>query len=87
MYDGIVQIWGADSVRKMVFEECGELINALAKAYRGRATDEDVISELADVQIMTEQMANMLGQDAFDKEKERKLGRLLERLRRDGYNH
>ena len=45
----------------MVFEECGELINALAKVYRGRSSGQDVITELADVSIMIEQMATMLG--------------------------
>lgn len=33
----------------MVMEECGELLNVLAKAKRGRASKEEIITELADV--------------------------------------
>lgn len=45
----------------MVSEECAELINALCKYKRGRVTDSDVITEIADVMIMCEQMAYYFG--------------------------
>ena len=66
----------------MVGEECGELLSALSKYNRGRIETPDVITELADVSIMVEQMAEFLGYEDFEKEKERKLERLKERLKK-----
>jgi NTP pyrophosphatase (non-canonical NTP hydrolase) len=64
----------------MCIEECAELIDALAKYDRGRADTKDVITELADVCIMVEQMAMLFGKEEFEKEKERKLKRLQEKI-------
>jgi NTP pyrophosphatase (non-canonical NTP hydrolase) len=61
-------------------EETGELLAALGKFDRNRVGEADVITELADVSIMVEQMAVVFGMDDFKKEKERKLTRLKERL-------
>lgn len=61
-------------------EECAELIDALAKYNRGRADAKDVITELADVSIMVEQMAIFFGKEEFEAEKVRKLKRLQERI-------
>jgi len=65
----------------MLVEECGELLNAFAKLRRGRASKEDIITELADVHIMVEQMACFFGLEEFQAEKERKLARLEERIK------
>lgn len=72
--------YGFDTQAAMVSEECAELINALCKYKRGRVTDSDVITEIADVMIMCEQMAYYFGQDLVEAEKERKLQRLKEKL-------
>ena len=80
LYDKAISKWGMRPQVDMVFEECGELINALAKWLRGRGNGEEVITELADVQIMIEQMTSIFGKDKFDAEVERKLIRLKERL-------
>ena len=72
--------FGAEHQRIMCMEECAELIDALAKYDRGRADAKDVITELADVSIMVEQMAIFFGKEEFETEKERKLKRLLERI-------
>ena len=80
IYKKALEKWGSEAQMHMVFEECGELINALAKVYRGRSDAGDVITELADVSIMIEQMATMLGYDLYELEKERKLIRLRERV-------
>lgn len=64
----------------MMAEECGELINAIAKINRSRTTLADVITELADVSIMIEQMALFYGYEDFEREKERKLKRLEKRI-------
>ena len=64
----------------MVFEEIGELLSAMAKENRGRSSKEDIITELADVSIMCEQMAVNYGWREYCKEKSRKLKRLKKRL-------
>lgn len=70
----------------MVVEECGELLNALAKYDRGRAQASDVITELADVSIMVEQMAIAFGYGDYIEEKERKLQRLKQRIEKTHKN-
>ena len=76
LYVRAINIWGSDAQRNMVFEELGELNTALSRYIRGRATKEEVITELADVTIMCEQMAMMLDYDDYEKELDRKLVRL-----------
>ena len=64
----------------MVVEECAELVNAISKSRRKRVGIDAIITELADVAIMVEQMAFFYGEEKFYKEKERKLNRLQKRL-------
>jgi NTP pyrophosphatase (non-canonical NTP hydrolase) len=72
----------------MAFEEIGELLTALARDRRGRATPEEIITELADVTIMCEQLATVLGFDLYKLEIERKLLRLRdEKLKLNGNNN
>ena len=80
LYLNAILKYGLDKQIMTLFEECGELIDAMAKTYRGRSTQEDVITELADVSIMVEQLAAFYGTDRFEAEKERKLERLKNRL-------
>lgn len=71
---------GKDKQKEVAIEECAELINALQKEKRHRVTDEDVITEVADVFIMCYQLAMMYGLDKVDEEIGRKINRLQERL-------
>ena len=80
IYNTATEKWGWESQREMIYEECGELITAVARHKRGRATREDIITELADVSIMVEQLAQLLGYEDYEKEKDRKLERLEEKL-------
>ena len=80
LYTKAIDTWGQLPQVNMVFEECGELTTALARYLRGRANEEEVITEVADVAIMMEQMAVLFGKEQFEQEKERKLQRLKERL-------
>lgn len=82
LYNTALNNYGIISQQYMLFEEIGELQNAIAKAKRGRSTKEDIITELADVYIMVEQMAFFYGWKDFLKEKEFKLNRLKERLKK-----
>lgn len=80
IYADAISHYGIDNQKNMLVEECGELLNAMAKHKRDRATTRDVITELADVSIMVEQMALFFGREQFDVEKERKIERLKYRL-------
>ena len=80
LYEKAIELWGVPAQVMMVMEETGELLSALGKFDRRRASEADVITELADVAILVEQMAIVFGLDDFKKEKERKLERLKERL-------
>lgn len=80
LYDKALRTYGVDAQVHMMFEESAELNNELAKTFRNRTTKEKIITELADVSIMTEQLALAYGLDEFMEEKERKLTRLKERL-------
>ena len=70
------QIWVA-------IEECSELVDSLAKLHRGRCSKEDVITEIADVSVMIDQLYIILGEEKVEQEKNRKLARLSERLNTD----
>lgn len=80
LYKRALDTWGEGSQVMMLVEECGELLNAITKYYRKRVEIPDVITELADVSIMVEQMAVNFGYADFLKEKQRKLDRLQNRL-------
>lgn len=80
LYRTALQKYGVMPQVLMVVEECGELLSALSKYNRNRIEAPEVITELADVSIMVEQMSELLGYDEYEKEKERKLNRLQNRL-------
>lgn len=46
------KVYGAAAQDRMIFEECGELIAALAQSYRGRILREQVDEEIADVLLV-----------------------------------
>lgn len=85
LYADALDKWGINAQVMMLFEECGELLSAIAKLDRGRVDKDSVITELADVSIMVEQMALVFGYDDYKKEKESKLERLKGRLEK--YNN
>lgn len=82
IYNSALNQFGITAQQWMIVEEIGELLNAIAKQKRGRSTKEDIITELADVHIVVEQMALFYGWEDFVKEKELKLKRLENRLRK-----
>lgn len=82
-----LNIHGIVKQQWMLVEECGELLNAIAKSKRDRAGKDEIITELADVSIIVEQMAFFYGEEDFEKEKERKLLRLKERLHGTSIGH
>lgn len=74
--------YGEQAQIDMCIEECGELIVALQHYKRGLAAADhhDIITEIADVQIMCEQMQELFGDSATNTERHRKWNRLVERL-------
>lgn len=80
LYYSVIEKCGVDSRVALMNEECGELISALAKFPRGRSSRQDIMTELADVSIMCEQLALMLGWEEFCQERSKKLDRLRKRL-------
>ena len=76
-----IQAWGEESQELMAIEECAELTKALCKISRGGSAD-DVIEEIADVQIMLEQMKIIFGEENVRHAEEKKLQRLEFRLNR-----
>ena len=72
--------YGCTAQITMAVEEMAELLNALAKERRGRATQNDIVTEIADVTIMMWQLAIMYGEQAVEMEIERKIARLKERI-------
>ena len=75
-----VHHYGAEHQKKKAIEEMGELITAISREQDGRATQEQVITEIADVQIMMRQLAFIYGIDAVANEIDRKQRRLLRRM-------
>ena len=82
LYRQTIQRWGKEGQIDMFHEEVGELLSALNKYKRGRVPAKDVITEIADVQIMAEQLAEMFGSVAVYNEKLRKLDRLARRVQK-----
>lgn len=80
LYRKAMEIYGFPAQAAMAVEECSELINAICKWRRRRAIEDDVITEIADVIIMCEQLSYYFGKEKVELEKERKLERLKERL-------
>lgn len=72
--------YGCTAQITMAVEEMAELLNALAKERRGRATQNDIVTEIADVTIMMWQLAIMYGEQSVEMEIERKIKRLQERI-------
>ena len=81
LYKKAIDAWGVPNQVMMVMEESGEMLNALAKFNRGRSTEDEIVTELADVWILMEQMAVVFGWDKFQQQKEYKLQRLSERIK------
>ena len=77
-----VETFGSSSQIDMAIEECSELINALMKYRRCRVDVPDVVTEIADVQIMCAQLEYMFAGDSkiVDAERLRKMDRLRGRI-------
>ena len=79
---GAIDTFGTGAQIDMAVEECSELINALMKLRRSRVVVQDVVTEIADVQIMCAQLELIFAGDSklVDAERLRKMDRLRGRI-------
>ena len=77
-----VNEFGVVSQLNVAVEECAELIDAIMKHRRGRIGINEVITEIADVQIMCAQLEYIFGGTSkiVEMERARKMDRLRGRL-------
>lgn len=87
VYKDALDTWGAEAQTKMLFEEIGELMQAVCKASRVKNWDQrmkvwhNIAEEIADVKIMLDQMEILFDvEDAVEACKEEKIARLAKRL-------
>ncbi len=73
--------WGVDAQLNVAIEELSELIKEICKDKRGFGVPKQIAEEVADVEIMCEQLRFIYGlDDAVDEWKDYKLKRLEKRL-------
>ena len=76
-----VDTFGFNNQRRILQEECAELIVAASHYDRGRpGAYKNFVEELADVEIMISQMIYALQATSIDEWKEKKLARLKEKI-------
>lgn len=87
VYEDALNTWGAEAQTKMLFEEIGELMQAVCKAGQVKNWEQrtkvwhNIAEEIADVSIMLGQMAVLFDvEDSVEKCKREKTARLMKRL-------
>lgn len=75
-----LETWGEEEQFWMAVEECGELLTSLNQLRRRRIDKAKLASEVADVFIMMNQLAIVVGECEVQEQIEYKLNRLKERL-------
>ena len=77
-----LMLWGEQDQIRQTVEECAELIVKLSKYNRNvnGSTKEQIAEEIADVEIMCNQMRIVFDNDLVDSFKIQKLARLNERV-------
>ena len=78
-----IEKYGNRAQINMALEEMGELIVALQHELRGRASLVEVCEEVADVQIMMEQLALIFDKDIVRNYYDAKIKRLEQRLNKE----
>lgn len=86
IYVNAIKKWGVTAQLDMVIEECSGLIKAIQKFKRVKEKDDEDLAiqniqeEVADVEIMIDQMRVMFSDKDIDAHKAFKINRLKERL-------
>lgn len=84
LYEAAITKYGSDKQMDKAEEECMELCLALRHFRCSKATNDDVITEIADVTIMCQQLARIFGRRKVKDEIDRKRKRQAERLLNKG---
>lgn len=80
-----VSFYGSEIQRVVAIEKLSELQKELCKSLRGQTDKEHIAEEIADVQIMMEQMMILYELHYYVASwKQKKIDRLRDRLARDG---
>lgn len=83
----ILEHYGIESQRRILVEECAELKQAVSKVERNGSTTETIrnlFAEIADVEIMLEQVKHYYSEYGTERLIDYKLNRQLERIKKDG---
>lgn len=83
LYERAIKAYGEDHQIGVAIEELGELVTALSrKHYRKRGTKEEVLSEIADAQIMLQQLNLIYGVEEVKRVMHIKLQKLRHHVER-----
>lgn len=80
IFKAALEKWGKEAQLNQLQEECGELVAAVNQYRRGRVSDVEVVSEIADVMILVFQMEHVFGASLLQSQMEIKMSKLKERL-------
>lgn len=80
IYKMAIETWGEDSQMRVAQEEAAELIKAISKWFRNIDIGDNLEEEVADVEIMIEQLKIMLDRELINKKKQEKLKRLKKKI-------
>ena len=72
-----VEVFGKDTQLLMYFEEAGELAQAISKDKRGFGSKDNIAEEIADVEVMLEQLKHIY---VVERMKQQKIVRLSSRI-------
>lgn len=80
VFDTAIRTYGKNAQINVAIEECAELIVALQHHARNKCAAKDVVSEIADVEIMITQLKMIFGDNDVENEKKIKIQRLADNL-------
>jgi phosphoribosyl-ATP pyrophosphohydrolase len=80
LYEETLQVWGVKAQIHKFSEELGELLVAMHHWYDGKARAEELATEIADVEIVCEQLRTLVGSNKVEHFKTVKLKRLRKRV-------
>ena len=80
LYLSAIEQYGAEAQIRQAQEEAGELVAVINQWFRGRATNEKVIKEIADVIITSAQLKIIFGPERVDEAIREKQERLAHNL-------